>query len=112
MLIKNEIVRVTQVLCPECKRTFNVEITHEIIDNVDRYPFTIVLMHVSEQEAKREVHMLVVYIDQQLNCRHVTLLLGKRLFITPYILYNPNLLMLSCNKSLLKIKDKKDKNDS
>lgn len=104
MLIKTAMVQVTKVLCSKCGRVFKAEITQDILDDIERYPFPIVLMHVSVEDGKKEVHTLVAYIDKQLNCRHVSVLLGKKLFITPYILYNPNLLVLSCNKNLGKLK--------
>lgn len=56
-------------------------------------------MHVGIDGVK-QVHTLVAYIDKNLKCRHVEVLSGKRLFITPFILYNPSLLFLSCNKNL------------
>lgn len=102
MLNETKISKITRVPCPKCNRVFKARITTDILEDVERYPFTIVLMHVSSEKDKREVHTLVAYIDKELHCRHVNLLLGKKLFITPYILYNPNLLSLSCNKNLTK----------
>jgi hypothetical protein len=101
-MIKKDVVKIALVPCSRCGRVFKAEITQDILNDVERYPFTIVLMHVSVENGKKEIHTLVAYLDKSLNCRHVTVLLGRRLFITPYVLYNPNLLILSCNRSLTK----------
>lgn len=101
MIAENQKVHKTLVPCRKCgDRVFSVTLSQDLIDAVERFPFTIVLMHVGEEDGKREVHTMVAYIDKDLNCRHVEILTGKKVFITPYILYNPNLLYLSCNKNL------------
>jgi hypothetical protein len=102
MLIEKQKAKITRVPCPKCNRIFKAHISLDILEDVERYPFNIVLMHVSIEEDKKEVHTLVAYIDKELKCRHVNLLLGKKLFITPFILYNPSLLSLSCNKNITK----------
>lgn len=99
-MIKKDVVKIALVPCSKCGKIFKVEITQDILNDIERYPFTIVLMHVSSVEnGKKEIHTLVAYLDKYLNCRHVTVLLGRRLFITPYVLYNPTLLILSCSYS-------------
>lgn len=85
------------VPCKQCGRVFKVNITDEILQDVQKFPFPVVLMHISNDD-KKEVHTLIAYIDDNLHCRHVENLIGKRVFITPYILYNPSLMMLRCNK--------------
>lgn len=87
--------------CKQCGgRIFKVNISEDVIQSVERYPFTIVCMHVGLDAEKKQVHTMVAYIDKELNCRHVEVLQGKKVFVTPYILYNPNLLFLSCNKNI------------
>lgn len=102
MIAKTEKKLTTRVPCSKCGgRVFKVEIDQEVFENIQRYPFPIILMHSSTSEKeRREVHTLIAYIDKDLQARHVTILDGKRVFITPYILYNPNLIAFSCNKSL------------
>jgi hypothetical protein len=102
---KNKIKHTTRVPCKFCNRIFTVGLDERVLkkmEKIDRYPFPIVLMHLAnnEKEDKEEVHTLIAYIDKQLNCRHVTILDGKRVFITPYILYNPNLILFSFSKPL------------
>ncbi len=93
---------ITRVPCSKCKRVFKVVIEREVIENAEIFPFPIVLMHYSDEseDSKRGVHTLIAYIDKKMNCRHVSVLDGKRVFITPYILYNPNLIVLSCSKNI------------
>jgi hypothetical protein len=91
---------VTMVPCSECKRVFKTIIEKQVVENVERFPFPIVLMHYASKDDNREVHTMIAYIDKDMQCRHCTVLDGKRVYITPYILYNPNLIALSCNKSL------------
>jgi len=93
---------ITRVPCSKCDRVFKVVIDEDVLEKAERFPFPIVLMHYSDEDKdiKQEVHTLIAYIDKQLNCRHVTVLDGKRVFITPYILYNPDLIVLSCSKNL------------
>lgn len=110
-LLKNQEKGVrTKVPCNKCGgRVFEVSLTQDLIDDVKRFPFTIVLMHVgmnpdNPEESSREVHTMVAYIDKQFHCRHVQVLTGRKVFVTPYIVYNPNLLYLSCNKNLSHIR--------
>ncbi|MBD3341841.1 MAG: hypothetical protein GF353_22240 [Candidatus Lokiarchaeota archaeon] len=94
-------VHTTLVPCKKCQgRVFKIKLNQDLLDEVDRYPFTIITMHTALQSEKKEIHTLVVYIDKDLNARHVEVLSGKRVFITPYILYNPSMLFLSCNKNM------------
>lgn len=100
-----EIKNITRVPCKLCNRIFTVGIDPSIIEKVnqeERFPFPIVLMHLAggEKGKSEEVHTLIAYIDKQMHCRHVTVLDGKRVFITPYILYNPNLILFSFSKPL------------
>lgn len=89
------------VSCRLCNRTFKVSIPTEVIESNEKFPFTIVSMHVAvEKNGDRNVHTLVCYIDKDINCRHIEALIGRKVFITPYIAYNPNLLLFSCNKSM------------
>ena len=100
--IENEskIVGKTLIPCKECEdRIFKIAITEDLLEDVEKYPFTIVTMHAAHDGTKK-VHTVVAYIDKQLQCRHAEVLTGKRVFITPYILYNPNLLFLSCVKNI------------
>jgi hypothetical protein len=99
--------------CRYCgNRIFKINISKDLLNDIERFPFAIITMHVSNDGLK-QVHTLVAYIDKNLTCRHVELLSGKRFFITPYVLYNPSLLFLSCNKNLgnLNISMKDENND-
>jgi hypothetical protein len=58
----------------------------------------VIAMHTGGDASHPEVHNLVAYIDKQLQCRHAEYLDGSRVFITPYILYNPHLLRVFCWK--------------
>jgi hypothetical protein len=58
----------------------------------------VIAMHTGNEGSHPVVHNLVAYIDKQLKCRHTEYLDGSRVFITPYILYNPNLLRVFCFK--------------
>ncbi len=98
--IKNKIKGMTSIRCKECGgRVFNITISDELLQDVERYPFTIVSMHAAADGSKK-IHTLVAYIDNHLQCRHVEALTGKRIFLTPYVLYNPNLLFLSYANNL------------
>lgn len=87
------------VPCSMCKRTFSLGLSEDIFTYVERFPFPIVCMHTAGDSGK-EVHTLVAYVDKQFKCRHVEYLVGNRVFITPFILYNPTLLQLQCSKTL------------
>ncbi len=85
-----------RVSCPDCQgRQFKVTLTQDMIDSIESFPFEVVLMHIAGSE-KRTVHTLIAYIDKNLECHHSVCLTGRRVIITPYILYNPNLLYFSC----------------
>ncbi len=101
--LMTQLVSVHKVLvpCPICNRVFHQQLSSDIVEDVDRFPFPIVCMHTAGQGGK-EVHTMVAYVDKQLKCRHVESLPGKRVFITPYIMYNPSLLQLQCGKTLAK----------
>ncbi|MBD3227017.1 MAG: hypothetical protein GF329_02430 [Candidatus Lokiarchaeota archaeon] len=88
---------IINVHCSKCNEIFKIGITHDTLETIDKFPFPIVLMHYSHT-GDESVHTLIAYIDKELNCRHVEYLVGKKVFITPYILYNPAKLVLSCNK--------------
>ncbi|MBD3194835.1 MAG: hypothetical protein GF317_07265 [Candidatus Lokiarchaeota archaeon] len=98
--IKKDAKFETMVPCSECNRVFKIVVSEDVVDSVERFPFPIVLMHYSSKNDKKAVHTMIAYIDKDMQCRHCTVLDGKRVYITPYILYNPNLVALSCNKSL------------
>ena len=90
----------TLITCKKCNnRIFKISISEDLLNDIERFLFAIITMHVSSDGLK-QIHTLVAYIDKHFKCRHVEILSGKRLFITPYILYNPSLLFLSCNKNL------------
>jgi hypothetical protein len=98
--IQNEHTHETMIPCKKCGgRIFKIKLSKDLITDIEKFPFAIISMHVSH-DGMRRVHTLVAYIDRNFKCRHVEVLSGKRLFITPYILYNPNLLFLSCSKNL------------
>ena len=99
---KSETDNITRVPCSLCNRIFKVSIDKRVINNLEQFPFPIVLMHYAAEDEnhKSEVHTLIAYIDQHMSCRHVTVLDGRRVFITPYILYNPNLIAISCSKNI------------
>ena len=98
--MQNEDVHETWIPCKKCGgRIFKIKISEDLLNDVEKFPFAIISMHLSN-DGTRQVHTLVAYIDRAFKCRHVEVLSGKRIFITPYILYNPNLLFLSCNKNL------------
>ncbi|TFF86407.1 MAG: hypothetical protein EU551_01630 [Promethearchaeota archaeon] len=88
---------IIKVSCSKCGEIFKIGITDDTLKTIDRFPFPIVLMHISHSGDKN-VHTLIAYIDRDLRCRHVEYLVGKKVYITPYILYNPAKLVLSCNK--------------
>ena len=100
----------TRVPCKECGgKIYTLILTQDMLNSIEKYPFTIVCMHVGIEEKKetktyfgKEVHTMVAYIDKDLHCRHVEVLTGKRVYVTPYILYNPKLLQLTCNKLVSK----------
>ncbi|KYC45809.1 MAG: hypothetical protein APG12_00789 [Candidatus Methanofastidiosum methylothiophilum] len=83
------------ILCPVCKKVYKIEISKEIIEGVSGFPFPIIAMHASEEIGK--IHTLLVYLDESLKCRHIEHI-DKRVFITPYIIYNPCLLNVYCHK--------------
>jgi len=96
----NDNVHETMVPCKKCgSRIFKIKLTEDLLNDIEKFPFAIISMHLSH-DGKRQIHTLIAYIDRKFKCRHVEVLSGKRIFITPYILYNPNLLFLSCNKNL------------
>jgi len=97
-------VRQAFIPCKQCGRVFRINISDEILQDVEKYPFPLILMHLAKDETK-EFHTVIAYIDQNFQCRHVEYLIGKRVFITPYILYNPSLMMLRCNKVVAGDKD-------
>ena len=84
-----------QILCPECKKIYKILISKKILEDVKSFPFPVITMHASEES--ENIHTLLVYLDQNLKCRHIEFI-DKRVFITPYILYNPCLLNVYCHK--------------
>jgi hypothetical protein len=72
-----------------------------IIEDISKsggsFPFPIIVMH-TVMEPHKEIHSLVAYIDKNFKCRHAEFLSGSRVFITPYIVYNPSLLQMYCMK--------------
>lgn len=84
-----------QILCPKCKKVYKIVISKQITEDVKTYPFPVVAMHASEES--ENIHTLLVYLDESLKCRHIEYI-DKRVFITPYILYNPYLLNIYCHK--------------
>ncbi|MBD3197681.1 MAG: hypothetical protein GF317_21695 [Candidatus Lokiarchaeota archaeon] len=88
------------VTCPECpNRDFKVRVSPDLLESVESFPFELVLMHVAGDD-KKHVHTLVAYIDKNLECKHSVCLTGRRVIVTPYILYNPRLLSLSTYKRM------------
>ena len=97
---KDKIEVMTSIRCKECDgRVFNISISDELLKDVEKFPFTIVSMHAAVDGSKK-IHTLLAYIDKHLQCRYVEALTGKCVFITPYVLYNPNLLFLSCANNI------------
>lgn len=99
--IKNadEIQKILRIPCEICNRTFKVKIPSSLAVKVENFPFPIVLMHsASQDDGKREIHTMIAYLDHELHCRHVDHVSGERVFITPYIIYNPSLLQVYCVK--------------
>lgn len=83
------------ILCPECKKIYKIIISRKILEDVKNFPFPVVTMHASDESER--IHTLLVYLDENLKCRHIEYI-DKRVFITPYILYNPCLLNVYCHK--------------
>ncbi|UYP47776.1 hypothetical protein NEF87_004061 [Candidatus Lokiarchaeum ossiferum] len=85
--------------CKKCNETKKIEINKSMVENVENFPFPIFLMHCADNsEGKIEIHTLIAYLDNKLNCRHVEFLEGNQVFITPFILYNSNLLHVYCQR--------------
>ncbi len=81
----------TNIPCDSCKKTYHIDVREETIREQSRYPFPILVMH-TWSWGRRQVHSLIAYIDKDGKCRHTELLDGNRVFITPYIVYNPDML--------------------
>lgn len=95
---KEPISKTLRIPCSKCNKTYKIKLPMDISNNIEHYPFPIVLMHTGNENDRRKIHTMIAYIDKELKCRHVDFLEGKRVFITPYIVYNPSLLQMYCNK--------------
>lgn len=87
-----------RIPCCKCNKTYKINLPMDITNDVENYPFPLVLMHTAHENDRNKIHTLIAYIDKDLKCRHIEFLEGKRVFITPYIIYNPSLLQMYCNK--------------
>jgi len=85
------------VLCEKCKRVWKAKLEVSMLQDIKNYPFPIVMMHTDPVNTGK-MHLLIAYIDMHLKCRHVDYLHGNQVFITPFIVYNPHLLRVFCNK--------------
>jgi len=90
--------KVVLIQCPKCKAIVKIKLAASIGETIEYFPFPVIAMHTGGDASHPEVHNLVAYIDKQLQCRHAEYLDGSRVFITPYILYNPHLLRVFCWK--------------
>ena len=97
-LTKQEDFVKLRIPCKKCNKTFKINVPRNIAVDVDQFPFPIILMHSAEEDGKRKIHTMLAYIDQNLKCRHVDHLKGQRVYITPYIVYNPSMLSVYCAK--------------
>jgi len=95
-----EELKSVNILCPECKKVYKIIISRKILEDVKSFPFPIITMHASDEIGK--IHTLLVYLDESLKARHIERI-DKRVFITPYILYNPCLLNVYCHKYIEKM---------
>lgn len=90
-----------RIPCPKCSFIIIIKMDEKYVKELETkdisFPFPIIAMH-TIMKPKREIHTLVAYIDKQLKCRHAEYLSGERVFITPYIVYNPSLLQMFCIK--------------
>ncbi len=50
----------TAVTCSKCNKIFKVEISSELLEQVDKFPFPVVLMHITH-DGDRNIHTLIAY---------------------------------------------------
>lgn len=92
---KDDNKKTVLIPCPNCGEIVKIQLDVSITNKIECFPFPILAMHTG---AGKNIHTLVAYIDKQLRCRHAEYLSGKRVFITPFIAFNPSLLQIYCNK--------------
>lgn len=85
------------VPCSQCKKTFSVSVDVDKMSQKSN-PFPLLFMHTRDW-GEKAVHIMIAYIDKNANCRHVELLDGDTVFITPFIIYNPELLSVYVYRS-------------
>ncbi len=95
---QNKDQKTLRIPCKKCGKSYKIQVPLNITEEVDHFPFPLILMHSADDADGEKIHTMLAYIDKNLKCRHVDFLKGKRVYITPYIVYNPSLLQVYCKK--------------